>query len=106
LASNGHSDAEPSAAIKPSDVLERAAALIEPPGAWTQGEYARNECGSPRAWDDPDAACFCARGAIYRASRSGAATRAHDAAELALVAFSTVRVIREEIGNGMARERI
>jgi hypothetical protein len=51
-------------ALKPSDVLSKAADLIEPPGAWTQGTWARDDTGAT----DPveGAVCWCAYGAIYQ----------------------------------------
>lgn len=47
-------------------VLNRAADLITPPGAWTQGSYARDAEGCPVPLDDPYAECFCVAGAIAR----------------------------------------
>lgn len=50
----------------PADVLRAAADLIEPVGAWTTGQYARNSEGrhvSPRS---PRATCWCAYGAIAK----------------------------------------
>jgi hypothetical protein len=49
-----------------ADVLERAADLIEPEGAWTQHEWALGANGE----EDPigPAVCWCAWGAIYEAS--------------------------------------
>lgn len=55
-------------ALTVAEVLERAADLIEPEGAWTQGEYARNAYGSAfiHGWRYPDGppVCFCLNGAI------------------------------------------
>ncbi len=57
-----------SAALSVADVLERAANLIEPEGAWTQGEYARNAYGSGfihnRRYPHGPPVCFCLNGAI------------------------------------------
>lgn len=47
-------------------VLNRAADLITPPGAWTQGSNARDAEGCPVPLDDPYAECFCVAGAIAR----------------------------------------
>lgn len=55
-----------------SDVLARAADLIEPKGAWTQHDFAKDKNGEPTGYDAPDAVCWCARGAI--AVVSGATT--------------------------------
>lgn len=53
--------------LKPSEVLAKAADLIEPEGAWTQGALAR----CPNGWGvgarDPVAVCWCAKGAITKA---------------------------------------
>src|SRR4051812_6319473 len=54
-----------SAPLTVAEVLERAADLIEPEGAWTQGVWARDASGA----GDPDVGqevCFCAFGAIYK----------------------------------------
>ena len=60
-----------------AETLRKAADLIEPKGAWTQGYYARDASG--RYWEeDPDsdaqgsyvdfpAKCFCLYGAIAKA---------------------------------------
>lgn len=48
-----------------ADVLERAADLIEPEGAWTQGG-ARNARGFLTWGSDPEAKSFCALAAIAR----------------------------------------
>ena len=50
-------------------VLYRAADLIEPAGAWTQGEFARDAGGRAcDAWS-PNAACFCVHGARKAAAK-------------------------------------
>lgn len=53
-----------------SEVLSKAADLLEKPGAWTQGASSRNASGDP---DDDnvirrDAVCWCAYGAILKAA--------------------------------------
>jgi hypothetical protein len=55
----------------PSEVLSRAADLIEPEGAWTQGSYGRTADGSSVYYDDPNAVCFCLRGALRRVDPTG-----------------------------------
>lgn len=52
--------------MKPSEILDAAAALIEPRGAWLQGRLsARPDGGIARAYGpDCDATCWCAEGAI------------------------------------------
>ena len=61
-------------ALKPSEVLAKAADLIEPEGAWTQNAYARGKSGRPV---DPEnkryAVCWCAVGAISRIAAAGSA---------------------------------
>lgn len=51
-----------------ADILDRAADLIEPEGAWTQGAFVRDAFGSDvyEAFREEaaDAACFCLYGAI------------------------------------------
>ena len=61
------------AVMDTAEVLNRAADLIEPQGAWTQGTSCRDEHGNDL--DDLDdgevdhlAVCFCASEAIYRVS--------------------------------------
>lgn len=58
-----------SEATKPSEVLSAAADLIEPEGAWTQGEFGRRADGSYTMLPSlREAVCFCAEGAIGRAA--------------------------------------
>ncbi len=56
---------------KPSEILDAAAALVEPEGAWTTRRYARP--GAGQLGCDPladRATCFCMVGAIARVSAS------------------------------------
>lgn len=46
-------------------VLTAAAAILEKPGAWTQGSNARDADGVPVHVDSPYAVCFCVRGALF-----------------------------------------
>ena len=46
--------------------LNKAADLIEPEGAWTQGHFARHKNGNPIGPFEDNAACWCASGAIQR----------------------------------------
>lgn len=48
-------------------ILTEARTLITPPGAWTQGLFARNVGGQLVDFMDPDAVCWCAAGARRRA---------------------------------------
>ncbi len=50
--------------LLPSQVLEAAAKLIEPEGAWTQGANARTAKGRPIGPVEAPASCWCAIGAI------------------------------------------
>ena len=53
-----------------ADILARAADLIEPEGAWTQGEEARDAHGEGlEDFSGTDAVCWCAGGAIWKAAR-------------------------------------
>lgn len=57
--------------MKPvSQVLEEAADLLAKPGAWTQGESARDRRGRPAATLGEGAVCFCAIGAINRVTQN------------------------------------
>ena len=71
--SGSHASHEAADASSPSvsipsavaDVLERAADLVEPEGAWTQEAYARTASRTPLGWGaHPSAVCWCALGAI------------------------------------------
>jgi len=61
-----------SAPLSVADVLERAADLIGPEGAWTQGAYARTADAEylDAGLIPSDATCFCAAGAIARVAGS------------------------------------
>lgn len=55
--------------VSVADVLSRAADLIEPEGAWTQGDFARDETGfqysdSGLTFHEFPATCFCLFGAL------------------------------------------
>jgi hypothetical protein len=52
--------------LKPSEVLAKAADLIEPEGAWTQYQYARTKRGAPIGPCEEPAVCWCVKGAILR----------------------------------------
>lgn len=48
-----------------AEVLNKAADLLEKPGAWTQGEYGRLPSGRAALNVRSDAVCRCLIGAIY-----------------------------------------
>ena len=52
--------------MKTSEILIAAKALIDEPGKWTQGTYARNSDMEEVDSYSEDAVCFCSIGAIYR----------------------------------------
>ena len=58
----------PTEPLAVADVLERAADLIEPEGRWTRGAYASDQHNDSVDTLHPDAKCFCAMGAVYRAA--------------------------------------
>ena len=59
-----------------AEVLRKAADLIEPPSAWTQGAFARTKGGAIIGPYEQNARCWCAHGAIKRVSE-------HEGGELA-----------------------
>lgn len=63
-----------------ADILDKAADLIEPEGAWTQGAFARTADGEScsSGSSDPRAVCWCVGGAINRASGQERPTDAHN----------------------------
>lgn len=54
--------------MKPSEVLAKAASLIESEGAWIQGALTLDADGNENEQDWQHAVCFCASGAIGYAS--------------------------------------
>lgn len=48
-----------------SEILSKAADLVEPKGAWYQGDFAANAEGDLVEPEDPDACRWCAAGAIH-----------------------------------------
>lgn len=62
-----------------ADVLDRAANLIEPEGAWTQHQWARDTYGRRVRAVSEQATCWCLDGALIRCSVPGTAGRAYDA---------------------------
>jgi hypothetical protein len=51
-------------------VLRAAADLIEPEGRWVQGFWATTKRGRAIGYEEANAACWCAVGALMRVSRS------------------------------------
>lgn len=60
--------------MKVSEILDKAADLIEPEGAFDPGPLAKNAAGVEVSPDDPSAVCFCAVGATWRAAFDGGGT--------------------------------
>lgn len=54
-----------------ADILDRAADLIEPEGAWVRREYAVTRSGYPISVLSDKACRFCGVGAIMRATETG-----------------------------------
>lgn len=52
--------------MKPSQILHVAGDVLEQPGAWTQGYYARNKKGISTSYVDGDAVCWCAAGMLLK----------------------------------------
>lgn len=52
--------------MTPQEALLKAAALIEQPGRWTQGSYAKDRNGFPVSHTSKEAICFCMMGAVYK----------------------------------------
>jgi hypothetical protein len=50
------------------EVLQKAREILTPPGAWTQGQFARNADGVGCSEYRDEAVCFCAVGALHRAA--------------------------------------
>jgi hypothetical protein len=68
----------------PSQVLDKAADLITPDGAWTQGHGAHKADGNITGARSPDATCWCLHGAVLAASGQPFADRAEAFVERAL----------------------
>lgn len=51
------------------DVMLEAKRLLQEVG-WTKGVFARNLYGEQVGWGSPDAVCYCANGAIFKAQRN------------------------------------
>lgn len=71
-------------ALKPSEVLSKAADLIEPKGAWTQGSFGRTARGDLVHYAHANPVCFCARGALGMASEARGLSDGFPPAELYL----------------------
>lgn len=54
--------------MTPVEILKAARELIAKPERWTRGCMARDELGNHVGVDDPEATCWCALGAISKAS--------------------------------------
>jgi hypothetical protein len=70
-----------------SDLLDRAAEILTAPGAWTQGELARDANGAPVLGPCyPEAVCFCLIGAVEAAGASD------------LVEAATIEFLYDQLG--------
>ena len=77
-------------------VLEDAAALVE--NGWCQGGYAQRRDGVRCLPHDPEAACFCPAGAVYRITgRTIGGTVSDGLNERIDLAETALDVLREEI---------
>lgn len=56
--------------LKPSEILAKAADLIEPEGAWTQGALARTANDNVIGPLCDPAVCWCANGSLLRSGAS------------------------------------
>lgn len=56
-------------------ILEKAADMLSKEGVWTKGVYARNTIGSEVSQLSKDAVCFCAVGALHKATEELKAER-------------------------------
>lgn len=61
-----------------SEVLSKAADLIEPEGAWTQGAFARTAKERAVGPEESPAVCWCLAGALMRAAPNAGATIRND----------------------------
>lgn len=92
-------------------ILRVARRLIDEIG-WTQGAFARTRHGNPIGPEQPNAACFCAAGAVRRAAHevgAGARLEEWSKAFLALEAVSQNSVVvtlqklkGADVGDGIA----
>lgn len=60
--------------MKAVELLQAALAKLEAPGAWTQGECARDADGKPAGFKE--ATCFCSYGALYAINKTDPAPTA------------------------------
>lgn len=54
--------------MTPAEQLRAAKALIDTPGKWIKGDYARDSKGRSCLTGSDTAACFCSRGALKAAT--------------------------------------
>lgn len=67
--------------MTPAEILTKAAELLEKPGAWTQGAFARTATGE-KCFPGANAVCWCAGGALTQVSPREAAVAATKAYRL------------------------
>lgn len=63
--------------MKTSQVLMEALDIIDVPGQWTQGEFARNSDGVATNPCREFATCFCSAGVLYKVKDDATGVRAH-----------------------------
>lgn len=85
-----------------AEVLDAAADLLTPEGAWTQGDFARTAAGDSleNGWDD-GAVCFCIMGAIEHVVGPDETTRPFRAAVLE-VTEQSVTAYNDTVGRTQA----
>lgn len=69
------------------EILKAARAKIAKPENWRKGGYAADAHGRTCSFDDPEAVCFCAEGALFSAVRDD--SRLNNAYELVRAALPT-----------------
>lgn len=58
--------------MTPQEILLKAADILTPRGAWTQGSFATDKAGLAVNVTSPKAKCFCLEGAVRKATGDNA----------------------------------
>jgi hypothetical protein len=85
-----------------ADVLDRAADLIEPEGAWSDGDVARDRSGNATYSMDPGAVCWCALGAIWREAEIAGINRYASEIPMAELVGGSVAIFNDAPGRTQA----